>query len=223
MQVLHIVASPRGAQSRTLTIAYAVLEHLSRRCPEAVVGTRDLFSRSLPAVDGENMDSKYRLLAGVPIDPAHAESWGHIEELITEFLAADLYLLSVPMWNFSIPYPLKHYIDAIVQPRYLFTYDAAGIPVPLVHGKRMVCLTSRGGDYSPAGPMHAYDAQESYLRQIFGFVGITDIGFVHAQPMDLGPEVRARSIEAATAEACAVVDRMLAGSGMPAAQESLPV
>jgi FMN-dependent NADH-azoreductase len=218
MDVLHLIASPRGAQSRTLTIADSLLEYLSQRCPEVTLQTRNLFDRDLPAVDGVNMDSKYRLLAGIPLDPQHTESWSHIEHLISEFLAADLYVLSVPMWNFSIPYPLKHYIDAIVQPRYLFAYDATGAPVPLVHGKRMICVTSRGGDYSPAGPMHAYDAQESYLRQIFGFVGVTDIEFVHAQPMDLGPEVRARSIEKATTEVRAVVDRMFSGAGTHAAE-----
>jgi len=82
------------------------------------------------------------------------------------------------------------------------------VPVGLVHGKKMVCITTRGGDYSQESPMHAYDAQESYLRQIFGFVGITDLHCVHAQPMDMSPAVRASSIESATQKACSLADEL---------------
>ena len=208
MKLLHIIATPRAARSGTLQISSAFLRQLQARRPELEVRTRDLFAAELPPVDGQNMDSKYRLMAGRPIDPGHAESWAHIEALIDEFLAVDLYLVTTPMWNFSIPYVLKYYIDAIVQPRYLFAYDEHGVPAGLVHGKKMVCVTTRGGDYSPGSPMHAYDAQESYLRQIFGFVGITDMRCVHGQPMDLAPAVRAASLESATRAACSVADEL---------------
>lgn len=128
--------------------------------------------------------------------------------MIEEFLAADVYLLSAPMWNFSIPYVSKHYIDAIVQPRYLFAYDATCTPVHLVHDKRMVCVTTRGGDYSPVSPMHAYDAQESHLRQIFGFVGIADLRFIHAQPTDLTSDLRSKAIDEATEDALSLADSL---------------
>ena len=59
------------------------------------------------------------------------------------------------------------------------------MPVPLVTGKKMVCVTSRGGDFGPSSPLHSYDFQEPYLRAIFGFIGITDIEFVNAQPVDV--------------------------------------
>jgi FMN-dependent NADH-azoreductase len=78
----------------------------------------------------------------------------------------------------------------------------------LVHGKKMVCVTTRGGDYSLESPMHAYDAQESYLRQIFGFVGITDLQCVHAQPMDLTAAMRATAIESAKQAACSLADEL---------------
>jgi FMN-dependent NADH-azoreductase len=207
MKLLHVVASPRAARSRTLTIANAFLQQLQSKHPELQVQTRDLFAADLPPVDGQNMDSKYRLMVGRPIDPSHADSWAHIETLIAEFLEADIYLVSAPMWNFSIPYVLKYYIDAIVQPRYLFAYNEQGVPVGLVHGKKMVCITTRGGDYSVGSPMSAYDAQESYLRQIFGFVGITDLQCINAQPMDLAPDTRAAALEDATRAACFLADQ----------------
>jgi FMN-dependent NADH-azoreductase len=207
MKLLHVVASPRAARSRTLTIANAFLQQLQARQPETQVRIRDLFAVDLPPIDGQNMDSKYRLMVGRPIDPDHADSWAHIEALIAEFLDADIYLISAPMWNFSIPYVLKYYIDAIVQPRYLFAYDEQGVPVGLVHDKKMVCITTRGGDYSVGSPMGAYDAQESYLRQIFGFVGITELQCIHAQPMDLAPGTRASALEDATRAACLLADQ----------------
>ena len=88
------------------------------------------------------------------------------------------------MWNFGIPYALKYYIDCIVQPGYVFGFNETGV-VPMVHGKRMVCVTARGSDYSSSSPMHAYDFQEPYLRSIFGFIGITDIEFINVQPTDI--------------------------------------
>ena len=112
--------------------------------------------------------------------------------MIADFLAADVYLVTTPMWNLSVPYALKYYIDSLVQPGYVFRFDEQGYPVPMVHGKRMVCVTTRGADYGPDTRMHAFDFQEPYLRAIFGFIGITDIDFVNVQPMDATRETARR-------------------------------
>lgn len=201
MKILHIVAIPRDADSNTLRISEAFLDGLREGHPEATVTTVDLYHHDLPAVAGTNIDVKYTLMVGGPIDGNHVESWAQIERLIEDFTAADLYLLTVPMWNFSIPYALKYYIDCIVQPGYVFRYDEQGRPVPMVLGRSMVCVTSRGGDYGPESPLHVYDHQEPYLRAIFGFIGVTDVEFVNAQPMDITPELRALAVQAATEQA----------------------
>ena len=75
-----------------------------------------------------NIKSKFALMTGQPLDDAARSSWREIEKTIEGFLDADLYLLTVPMWNFGIPYALKYYIDAIVQPGYLFQYNELGQP-----------------------------------------------------------------------------------------------
>ena len=129
------------------------------------------------------------------------ESWKEIESLIEHFLSADIYLITAPMWNFSIPYALKYYIDAIVQPGYLFRYNEQGQALGLVSGKKMVCITSRGGNYAPGSPFHPYDYQEPYLRAIFGFVGITDMQFVNANMMDITPALRDAGLQQAISEA----------------------
>ena len=203
MKLLHIIATPRKGASNTIRVADAFIESLRSRYADLDVDELNLFQQDLPAVAGNNIDTKYTLMIGQPIDKNHKESWQQIEALIRHFLAADIYVISSPMWNFSIPYALKYYIDAIIQPGYLYKYNEFGQPVPLTLGKKMVCITSRGGDYSDSSPFHAYDFQEPYLRAIFGFVGITAMQFIHAQPMDINRELReiavASSIEKARA------------------------
>ncbi len=198
-QLLHVIATPRGLASNTGRLSSALIEELHQRHADLDVCTIDLFRADLPAVAGVNIESKYALMTGQPLAENARDSWREIERTIEQFLAADIYVLTVPMWNFGIPYALKYYIDAIVQPGYLFTYDETGLPVPLVHGKQMICVTSRGGDYSQA-PMAAYDHMTGYLTAIFGFVGITDLTFFNAQPMDVNLDLRKAASRAAIDE-----------------------
>jgi FMN-dependent NADH-azoreductase len=189
MHLLHVVATPRAVASNTLRISHAFVDSLRDRYPHLTVETLDLFAGHLPSLDSDHVETKLALMAGRPIGAHAAESWRSVEALIAQFLAADVHLISSPMWNFGVPYVLKYYIDAIVQPGHLFSY-AQGAPVGLCPGKKMVCVTTRGGDYSPGSPLHLFDQQEPYLRTIFGFIGITDIQFVNAQPMDVDPGLR---------------------------------
>lgn len=199
MKLLHIVATPRADRSHTLPLSADFLDALRVHHDDLEVSEVDLFHSDLPAAAGTNIEAKYTLMASGPIDRHHTESWARIEEMIAQFLAADVYLVTTPMWNFSVPYALKYYIDCLVQPGYMFRFDEQGYPVPMVLGKKMVCITSRGADYGPATPMHAFDFQEPYLRAIFGFIGITDIEFVNVQPMDAIRELRAAAESAAQA------------------------
>lgn len=196
-KLLHIVAAPRGKDSRTLRVTEAFLGRFREECPNCEIDELDLFREALPPLTLEVIGGKYVLLGGAELSGGLKDAWKEVERQIERFVDADGYLISTPMWNFSIPFVLKHYIDVIVQPKYLFRYTEKG-PEGLVKGKRMVVITSRGGDYGPDSPFRAYDHQEPYLRTIFGFVGVTDITFVNAQPMDaLGPEVEREKLEVA--------------------------
>ena len=185
MKVLHVIATPRAQNSNTLQVSDAFLSSLSAGRDDVTVDVIDLFRVSLPPLVGDNIEAKYTLMSGRSLDPRLQESWQRIEELIAQFLAADAYVFSTPMWNFGIPYVLKHYIDCLVQPGYAFGFNELGIPIPLVHGKSMVCVTARGSDYSAGSPMQPYDYQQPYLRAIFGFIGITDVTFIDFQPTDM--------------------------------------
>lgn len=217
-RLLHIIATPRGLASNTGRVSSALLEELHQAYEDLEVTTLDLFSADLPAVAGTNIKSKYALMTGQPVEDDARGSWLEIERTIQQFLAADLYVITVPMWNFSIPYALKYYIDAIVQPGYLFAYDQQGRPVGLAEGKRMVCVTSRGSDYSQP-PMAALDHMQTYLRAIFGFVGIGDIQFFDVQPCDVTVEMRNAAARAAIAD----VKAWVAAGAWESGQEALPV
>jgi FMN-dependent NADH-azoreductase len=207
VRILHIVATPRGLSSNSARVSSALLEALHDKHDDLTVHTLDLFTANMPAVAGTNIESKYKLMTGQDLDEPAANSWRQIEATIAP------YLLTTPMWNFSIPYALKYYIDAIVQPGYLFRYNEMGVPEGLVKGKRMICVTSRGGDYS-SGPLQDYDFVEKYLRTIFGFVGLTDIHFFNVQPMDISLEVRHAAQKAAIADIRAFVANNSWGSSV---------
>jgi FMN-dependent NADH-azoreductase len=191
-KLLHIIATPRGEDSRTLRVSEAFLETFQETHPDWVIEELNLTREELPSLNTKRVDGKYLLLSGKDLYGELREAWQEILLHIERFLSADAYLISTPMWNFSIPYILKHYIDIIVQPKYLFQYTETGTE-GLALNKKMAVISSCGGEYrSP--DMRSFDLQEPYLRLIFGFVGIVDIQFVTAEPMDMGTEVRDQRI-----------------------------
>jgi FMN-dependent NADH-azoreductase len=201
-KLLHIISSPRGEESRTLQVSEVFLEGFKDNHPDWIIEELDLTKEDLPPLTLKRVDGKYVLLGGKDLFGELKEAWQEIIAHINRFMSADAYLISTPMWNFSIPYQLKHYIDIIVQPKFLFRYianDAEG----LVKNKKMVVITSRGRDYSTEETRSA-DLQEPYLRLIFGFVGITDITFIIAQPMDMGTVLQERGLNTAKEKARAM-------------------
>lgn len=198
MKLLHIIVSPRE-ESRTLQVSKAFLEVFKKKHPNVAIDELNLCTENLPALNVKRVDGKYVLMQGKDLTGELKKSWEEILAHINRFLSADLYLISTPMWNFSIPYPLKHYIDIIVQPKYLFRYTKTGSE-GLAKNKKMVVVTSRGGDYR-SSEMESFDLEAPYLRKIFGFVGIENISFVVAQPMDMGKDLEKKEIDQAKKEA----------------------
>lgn len=191
-RLLHIVATPREEESRTLQVSRVFLEAFQEKHPDWLIDELDLGKEELPPLSPKSVSGKYVLLDGKDLYGSLKETWNEIVQHIDRFKTADFFLISSPMWNFSIPYMLKHYIDLIVQPRYLFRYRKGGTTEGLIVGKKMVVITSRGGQYG--GQKQEFDHQEPYLRTIFGFVGISDMYFIRAEPMDMGEEVRREKI-----------------------------
>ena len=157
-KMLHIIATPRGEESRTLEVTGAFLEAFRKGHPDWIVEGLDLSKENLPSLTLKRVDGKYVLLSGKDLSGDLKEAWEEIVRYIEKFMSADGYLISTPMWNFGIPYMLKHYIDIIIQPKYMFRYTETG-PEGLVKNKKMVVIASRGGDYS-SKESHAADFQE---------------------------------------------------------------
>lgn len=198
-KLLHIIATPRTEKSRTLKVSASFMEEFTKSHPNYVIEELNLYKEKLPELTLERVTGKYALLSGNDLTKQSKAAWQEIIQQINRFLSADAYLLSTPMWNFSVPYSLKHYLDVIIQPKYLFQYTQTGVE-GLAKNKKMVVITSRGGDYSIPETC-AFDHQEPYLRTIFGFVGITNIQFINAQPMDMGEQLQTQKIQEAQAKA----------------------
>ncbi|HEY3696363.1 FMN-dependent NADH-azoreductase [Phenylobacterium sp.] len=142
-----------------------------------------------------------RTAAGVraePATPAERESRALSDALVAELQAADLIVIGAPMYNFSLPTTLRAWFDHVLRPGVTFGYSEAG-PKGLVTGKRVLVVEARGGLYSE-GPAQAADFQEPYLRQLLGFIGLTDVTFVRAEKIGFGPDARAEAIAKARVE-----------------------
>jgi FMN-dependent NADH-azoreductase len=124
-------------------------------------------------VEGASVDREKRT-------PAHRRALSASDVLIDELVSADTIVIGAPMYNFSIPFPLKAWIDHIVRRSQTFSYGPEGAR-GLLTGKKVFVITSRAGAYGPGSPMEKADFQEPYLRFILGFVGLSDVTFIHAE------------------------------------------
>ena len=201
-KLLYIKASPRVGRSHSLAVAEAFLESYREANPGDKVETLDLFTADLPPFDGLLVNAKYNILHGKPHPAEEAAAWRQAEDIIGRFKAADKYVLATPMWNFTIPYRLKQYIDILVQPTYTFSYSPQEGYKGLVTGKPLFIAYARGGEYLPGTPAEAFDFQTKYLELILGFIGFTDIRRVIVEPtLEGGPEVAQARRQAAIAQA----------------------
>jgi FMN-dependent NADH-azoreductase len=199
-KLLHIIASPGGAKSRTLQVSRAFLDRFRELHPDWLMDEINLFQETLPPLTARSVDGKYLLLGGKALYGELRETWEDIKRQINRFKEADAYLISTPMWNFGIPYVLKQYIDILVQPQLLFHY-VDGQPEGFLKGHGMLVITSRGGEYTTAETA-PFDHLEPHLRSVFGLVGITDIQFINAEGLDtVSTEAADKIVAAASAKA----------------------
>ena len=181
-KLLYIQASPRGDRSKSTQVAKAFLDSYRKTHPDDPIRILNIFEEDLPAFDGFAVQAKYAIMHGKEHTPEERQAWDAVEKMIADFKDADKYLLSLPMWNFSIPYRLKQYIDIIVQPGYTFTAGEKGYE-GLVKGKPLVAIYSRGGTYAEGSPASSFDLQKKYTEQIFGFMGFENIRSILVEPM----------------------------------------
>jgi FMN-dependent NADH-azoreductase len=200
-KLLHIQSSPRAERSHSRFTAQAFVEAYTAAHPGATVETWDVWEEALPEFNGATLAAKYRVLEGQEQQSPERQAWDQVVKLVDRFKAADHYLISAPMWNFGIPYKLKHLIDVLAQPGLTFGYDPAKGYFGLVTGKKAALVLASGGHYGPGSGAEAIDFQKPYLEHMLRFFGITDISAVTVGGTLYGPEAAAKAREEGVANA----------------------
>lgn len=200
-KLLHIVASPRGNRSASITVAKHFIDSYLARHSGDTVETFDLWRAGLPEFDGATIDAKYAVLHGQKHTPEQLQAWQTVVKIADHFKSADKYVFSLPMWNFGIPYKLKHFIDVLVQPGLTFSFSPEAGYKGLVTGKAIVAVYARGGAYGAGSGMEAYDAQSPYFKQALGFIGFTNINEIFVEPTMASPTSKDEAVASANRQA----------------------
>ncbi len=195
--ILHLDASPRAERSLSRTLSHEFLTAWKDTHSGDTVTYRDLGHQSIPHVTEAWIAAAYSSPA--EHTPELQAAIRLSDELVDEFLAADRYVMGLPMYNFSVPSVFKAYLDQIVRVGRTFAVDSSGY-TGLVKDRKMLVVTAQGGSYRPGTPTEAYNFHEPYLRAIFGLIGITDISFIYADGLAMGDAAREKSVAAARAE-----------------------
>ncbi len=205
--LLHIDSSPRGERSHSRRMTREFVEQWKQANPADTVTYRDIGRNPVPHVD-----EPWIAAAFTPPEQRTPELWEAIrisDRLVDEFLAADIYVIGVPMYNFSVPSPFKAYIDQIVRTGRTVAFepdDAANAFKPLVLGKKMFIIEARGDSgFQPGGRYEKMNHHDPYLVTVFGFMGITDITFIHVENDEYGGQKLADSIAAARTQIAQLV------------------
>jgi FMN-dependent NADH-azoreductase len=194
MNLLQIDASVLGDNSVSRKVSAAITARLTSADPGLKVTYRDLAARPLGHLSGEHVAANFG--APQPEAPGFQADYADGQAALAEFLAADIVVIGAPMYNFTLPTQLKAWIDRLLIAGKTFRYTATG-PEGLAGGKRVIVALSRGGFYGPQSPTAAYEHLESYLRTVFGFIGVTDLEFVAADGIAIGPEQRETALAGA--------------------------
>lgn len=203
--VLHIDSSPLGDHSVSRKLTAKVLAELKESHPDTQIVTRDLGTSPLPHLNGITIGAFF-----TPPDQRNEvlnEALKQSDEVIDELFAADVIVIGAPMWNFGIPSSLKAWIDHIARAGRTFKYGASGPESLLPSGKKVIIVSSRGGIYS-SGPMQAMDHQESYLKAVFGFIGLHDVSVIRAEGVAMGAEAASAALQSADIEITEAIKRV---------------
>jgi FMN-dependent NADH-azoreductase len=192
MKLLHIDSSVLGPHSVSRQVSSAIVDRLRQATPGLDIVYRDLTSTPLAHLSGHHLAAAQGAVPEAALLPDITASQAALEE----FLAADIVVIGAPMYNFTIPSQLKAWIDRILVAGKTFKYDAQGVQ-GLAGNKRVIIAVSRGGFYGAGTPMAALEHLETYLRGVFGFIGVKNLEFIAADGIQVGPEHREKALAGA--------------------------
>jgi FMN-dependent NADH-azoreductase len=193
MHILQINSSARAEGSHSTRLANTLVARVKASLPGAASATttvRDLGRHPHPELNEAALNALF-----TPTEQRTPEQAARValdDALIAELQAADVVVLGVPMYNFGVPAALKNWIDAISRAKVTFAYTAKG-PEGLLKGKKVYFALTRGGQYrnTPA------DTQVPYLKTLFAFLGMTDVQFVYAEGLAMGPDAEQQALASA--------------------------
>ncbi|SFK14368.1 FMN-dependent NADH-azoreductase [Methylocapsa palsarum] len=194
MKLLHVDSSILGPYSVSRKLTSDIVARLRELTPGLDVSYRDLAAEPLSHLSADHVAARQ---TGAPsASPRIQEELALGVDVLEQFLGADIVVLGAPMYNFGISSQLKAWIDRLAVAEKTFRYTENG-PEGLAGGKRVIVVSTRGGVFSEGAPAAALDHQETYLRSVFGFLGIPDVEIVRAEGLNYGPESKAEAIRAA--------------------------
>nr|WP_288809788.1 NAD(P)H-dependent oxidoreductase [uncultured Sphingobacterium sp.] len=190
--ILHIISSPRAEASASRKLGNAVIQKIREKYSDSIVKERDLTKSKVPLLEEVHINTFF-----TPAEN-HSEEQQSIskysEDLISELKEADIIVIDSPMYNFSVPATLRAYFDFTSRAGYTFKYDENG-PKGLLTDKKLYVAFTSGNIYSE-GPYQLYDSNIPYIKNIFGFYGISDISVFRAEGLSI-PGIMETSLEKA--------------------------
>jgi FMN-dependent NADH-azoreductase len=202
--ILVLNSSVLGQGSVSRGLVEEAVGRLIKADPAVTILHRDLGAAPIPHLTAANVAG----VRGEATTAVELTARALSDELIAELRDADTIVIGAPMYNFSISTGLRAWFDFVLRPGETFSYSPAG-PRGLLTGKRVIVIESRGGLYSE-GPAQAVDFQEPYLRHLLGFIGLTDVTFIHAEKIAFGPEAREAALSGARQKIGAAIAQALA-------------
>jgi FMN-dependent NADH-azoreductase len=195
MKLLHIDSSPLGGNSVSRELTQRIVAQWRAAHPHTKVEHLDLAQDAPGHLNADSLGFRLGVNAEGLSDVQRKEN-ELSEKLVSQFLAADVVVIGAPMYNFSVPSQLKAWIDRVAQAGRTFKYTEKG-PQGLAGGKTVIVASTRGGMYSTNPAMAALDHQESYLRTVLGFFGVTDVRFVRAEGVAMGDAAKKTALDLA--------------------------
>lgn len=203
IQLLHLDSSILGNGSVSRTLSASVVARLSKDLPDPKVTYRYLAADPLPHLTAPALMAAR---AGtVPDDPAVRADLAVNQAVLEQFLAADIVVIGMGLYNFGVPSQLKAWVDRIVMAGKTFRYTEKG-PVGLLSpDKRVILAVARGSQYAPGSPAAAFEHAGTYMKHVFGFLGVHKLEVISADGVATGPEARQASLDKAKDAIAALV------------------
>ncbi len=206
-KLLYIEASPRRERSFSSSAAQAFIARVADKHSNLDVDHLNLWGEDLPRFAGGAIKADaYRLDTNTIETSAEARLWAETKDVFNRFNAADAYLIATPMWNFGVPYLLKHYFDVMAQPGLAFQYHAEGTPEGLVKGRPAVVIAARGGAYLGNSSVASLDHQLPWLNTMLRFIGFETIETLAIEPTIGTPDELSDTRREVTERAQAIAD-----------------